>query len=885
MDERTDQARGRDDASTSRLEAHVIARAPAGDLPSWTTSAHSLLRGARWLTIATVGVGLINYLYSLVLTHALDVGDFAVFAAGQALLLTAGSVANTSVPWVLAQALAGAQGRLQRRQAITFAVLSNFCLACAAGVLLTVVALGFASTGSALLIGAAAALIFLSSTTSGYLQGEQRFVLLGVVRTGDALLKIIAGLALVLVGLEAVGALGGFAIGALLVSVVGAVLMRHDLRPTPGALKLGSLWRSTAGVGGVQALVSLLATVDLVLVAMLAGDAAAAASYQASMILSRVPLFLAGAVSVAVFPLLARDSGAGGDLVGRAVRLYLALVLPYAAALVTVPRALVDFVFPAEYSGVATLLPVTAIAGVLIGAINVVTTGLQARKYYVRSIRAQALGMVLHLAAVLLGFVWGGVLGLAVGTVVGAAGSLLLLAKASSVVLPRALRPPLGILLACAVLAIALFLLREMVVLWLIVAGTVGAVTAVRVLGCMPKDGGRRAEADDGAALVDRPSPSRPRLRILHLAFEDWRKPGSGGGAVRTREVNERLARHHDVTVLVTRYRGARGRVERGVRYIPVGLPLGYWGGILSYFALVPFAARRREADLVVEDFAAPIGSILPRLWTRRPLVAVVQWLDAEGKAKQYHLPFHRVQKVGLRKHDRFVAMSEDLAVRLRDGNPSAEVTVIPNGVPIEAFTTSATRGADIIFLGRLEIAQKGLDLLVAALSEVRDRLPGRLIFAGDGPDRKNVEGLVKRAGLAEHVVFAGRVDGLEKLRLLAHARLVVMPSRYETFGMVAAEAMACGTPVVAFEIPSLREVIRPGTGILVPPFDLAAYANAVAGLAADVAKVEQMGCRGREHIRHYDWDQVAEQQESIYLRAAERRMSDLSGADPGKRL
>ena len=62
---------------------------------------------------------------------------------------------------------------------------------------------------------------------------------------------------------------------------------------------------------------------------------------------------------------------------------------------------------------------------------------------------------------------------------------------------------------------------------------------------------------------------------MLHLGFEDWRKPGSGGGAVRSREVNERLAKAHDVTVLVSTYRGARERVENGVRYVPVGLPLG----------------------------------------------------------------------------------------------------------------------------------------------------------------------------------------------------------------------------------------------------------------------------------------------------------------------
>ncbi|QJY49045.1 glycosyltransferase [Pseudonocardia broussonetiae] len=823
--------------------------------------------GARWLTAATVGVGLLNYLYSLGLTRALDVEDFAVFAAGQALLLTAGSVANTSVPWVLAQALAGAETPLERRRAVTFALAMNTTLAVGGGGVLFVIASAFAPPGPALVVAAAGGLVFLSSTTSGFLQGGQRFALLGVVRTGDAVLKIVAGLILVLAGLGATGALGGFAIGSLLVIVTGAFLMGSDLRPAAGALRLGRLWRSAAGVAGVQVLVSALATADLVLVAVLADDAGAA-SYQAAMILSRVPLFLAGAVAVAVFPMLARDETGGAALVRTALRLYLALVLPYTVALLAMPGELVGLLFPPEYRALAALLPVTAVGGLLIGAVNLTTTAFQAQRRFASAVRAQLAGLAVYVGALLLGNLWGGVLGLAVGAAVGAAATLVLLVVSGSAVWPRAFRPPAAVLLGCALLLVALLLLREHLLLWLVVAGTVGGLNALRVLGRMPR--GSQALADraaEGSAPVD----ERPRLRILHLGFEDWRKPGSGGGAVRTREVNARLARRHDVTVLVSRYRGARARVEDGVRYVPVGLALGYWGGILSYFAALPFAARRRAADVVVEDFAAPIGSVLPAIWCRRPLVAVVQWLDAEGKSRQYHLPFHRVQAAGVRRHGRFVAMSEDLAERLREGNPSARVEVIPNGVPVEAFSVDVPRGDDVVFLGRLEIAQKGLDMLVEALGPVVDRLPGRIVLAGDGPDRRAVERLVDRAGIGHRVVFAGRVDGADKLRLLAGARLVVMPSRYETFGIVAAEALACGTPVVAFEIPSLREVVVPGAGVLVEAFDVTAFGEAVVGLAGDTGRIARAGAIGREHARRYDWDEVAERQEAVYVAAAGR--------------
>jgi glycosyltransferase involved in cell wall biosynthesis len=146
--------------------------------------------------------------------------------------------------------------------------------------------------------------------------------------------------------------------------------------------------------------------------------------------------------------------------------------------------------------------------------------------------------------------------------------------------------------------------------------------------------------------------------------------------------------------------------------------------------------------------------------------------------------------------------------------------------------------------------------------------MPGRLVLAGDGPDRRTVEAELARAGLSDRVVLLGRVDGADKLRLLASARVVAMPSRYETFGIVAAEALACGTPVVAFEIPSLREVVIPGTGVLVPAFDVPAFAEALAELANAPERVEQLGRSGRERAREYDWDDVAERQEAVYLRA-----------------
>lgn len=364
-------------------------------------------------------------------------------------------------------------------------------------------------------------------------------------------------------------------------------------------------------------------------------------------------------------------------------------------------------------------------------------------------------------------------------------------------------------------------------------------------------------------------NPTR-RLRILHLAFDDHRRPGSGGGAVRNREINRRLAQDYDVTAVTVSYPGSRERVEDGVRYVPAGLPLGYFGSILTYFALLPFVVWSHRSDLIVEDFAAPFGSWLVPLWTRRPVIAHVQWLGGIEKSKQYHLPFHLFQRWGILLHRVLITVSEGVADQLRAVNPRADVVVVPNGVEEEALQAEGPPvRRDLLYLGRLEISWKGLDLLLQAFAFIRDRADCNLLIAGDGPDRAAVLTMARRLGVDDRVVMLGRVDGQARFQLLASAQVACLPSRYETFGIVALEAMACATPVIAFDIPCLREVVDGDCAMTVPPLDARLYGEALLGLLADPERCRRMGEAGRRRSRRFDWAEIAGRQGRIYARAA----------------
>ena len=334
---------------------------------------------------------------------------------------------------------------------------------------------------------------------------------------------------------------------------------------------------------------------------------------------------------------------------------------------------------------------------------------------------------------------------------------------------------------------------------------------------------------------------------------------------MRTHEISRRLAQEFEITVVCARYAGARPRVEDGVRYVHVGLPLGYIGSLLCYFAALPWALWRYDSELVVEDFAAPFSSVAVGYLTRRPVLGVAQWLFASEKARQYRLPFHVIERIGLCSHRRIIAVSEDMADTVRSRNPKATVSVIPGGLPEEAFEDWGRPRRDILYLGRIETYQKGLDLLLEAFAAIADEIPQRLVIAGDGPDRDAIETMAVALGLGDRVRFVGWIPLDERFQWLAGAEFVAMPSRYESFGLVAVEALAVETPVVAFDIPCLREIVGSDVGAIVPKDDVDALAKAMWMLSVDPDRRTTLGAAGKAKVAHLTWDLAAEAQGAVY--------------------
>ncbi|GAA1911830.1 glycosyltransferase family 4 protein [Nocardioides marmoribigeumensis] len=295
------------------------------------------------------------------------------------------------------------------------------------------------------------------------------------------------------------------------------------------------------------------------------------------------------------------------------------------------------------------------------------------------------------------------------------------------------------------------------------------------------------------------------------------------------------------------------------------------WNGSVARLDLGPQTARRTRAWLGDGRFDV--------LHLHEPVTPSVTWHALGAGSLPLVATVHTAQERALamragaatvarrsRRIDAHIAVSRvaaDTLARYSD----APVEVIPNALDLERFAGERSPSATptVLFLGRADEPRKGLAVALRAMSAVVPAHPtARLVVAGPG----HVE------GAADHVDVIGPVSEAEKARLLLSADVVLAPHLGgESFGIVVAEAMAAGAPVVASDLPAFRALLGDGRhGLLVPPGRSADLAAAVTGLLADPARRTSLGRSGRAAARRLDWSVVTPRIVEVYRRTLSPR-------------
>ena len=270
-----------------------------------------------------------------------------------------------------------------------------------------------------------------------------------------------------------------------------------------------------------------------------------------------------------------------------------------------------------------------------------------------------------------------------------------------------------------------------------------------------------------------------------------------------------------------------------------------------------------------------------------RPLgIPVVLTFHALGNVKKRHQgskdtsPEGRldIERALVRDTDRIVATCTDEVFELlRLGGDRRRISVVPCGVDLDLFRPDAV--AEPRTPGRLRIAavgrlveRKGVGNVIAALARVlRDGGPDTELVIAGGPDAAGLDGdpdvqrlrrVAQEHGVADRVVFRGRVGRADLPALFRSSDVAVCVPWYEPFGIVPLEAMACGVPVVASAVGGLVDTVVHGkTGLHVPPRNPDQLADALVELLPDADRRRALGAAGARRARaRYSWDRVAAQ-------------------------
>ena len=377
----------------------------------------------------------------------------------------------------------------------------------------------------------------------------------------------------------------------------------------------------------------------------------------------------------------------------------------------------------------------------------------------------------------------------------------------------------------------------------------------------------------------------------------------AGGQNVHVAALAAQLANDgHDVVVYTRRDDTTTPTVVRmspgfDVVHVPAGPP-----EVISKDEMLPFMRafgtwmaehwrRTGRPDIVHAHFWM---SGLAALHAARPIgVPVAQTFHALGSLKRRHQgdrdtsPVGRIEletRIG-RECDLIVATCTDEVAELESlGVPIGKVRVVPCGVDVALFTPAKSEPVlpgrvpfRLLSVGRL-VERKGVDTVLHALARLPD---AELVIAGGPPEAKlsgdpeacRLTRLARDLGVHKRIRMLGGVDHAALPALFRGADVVVCTPWYEPFGIVPLEAAACGRPVVGSAVGGLLDTIDHGvTGVLVPPRDPTALADALAALQADPAHRRRLGRAARRRAELlYSWQSVADATTAAYRMASVR--------------
>jgi len=349
----------------------------------------------------------------------------------------------------------------------------------------------------------------------------------------------------------------------------------------------------------------------------------------------------------------------------------------------------------------------------------------------------------------------------------------------------------------------------------------------------------------------------------------------------------------HDLTEFVEETTGEIPRSEKNVELVRFSFTNVKGCVFLTQgcncFAKIVSAHKRQRFDIIHQFHIIPLGAVAVSLKRilRLPLVTTLMGLDSFSlnPSTFYRLSRPLVSFV-MNASDIVTSPSRDLALHAYDDGCRKEIQVVPHVVDSDRFDPFRLEVSARALRARLGISpsermiltvcrlvsMKKVETVVRAAPRVLGRYHNaRFVVVGSGPEYGRLVSLARELHVAQHFVFAGRARTQDVPSYYAAADLFVLPSTYETFGLVVLEAMAAGKPVIASNVGAIRElVIDRETGFLFPPGHADYLADLILRILEDEELAGRMGIKGLERSeRYFNWEQAKTRYCEIYSRLA----------------
>ncbi|MDD5448188.1 MAG: glycosyltransferase family 4 protein [Actinomycetota bacterium] len=369
-------------------------------------------------------------------------------------------------------------------------------------------------------------------------------------------------------------------------------------------------------------------------------------------------------------------------------------------------------------------------------------------------------------------------------------------------------------------------------------------------------------------------------MKIAIVSPYSWAYPGGVNSHVRGL-ASEMQRRGHEITVIAPELSGEIPMVSTVDAGRSVPIPAN---GSIAHIALSPAAGKLvrkvvRESSFEILHVHEPFVPLLCRTAVLAATCGVVATFHAAGSKRSFPRLLARATSASVfKKIDGLIAVSPS-AKSTAMSTFGGDYKLIPNGVDTKLFCREGTHASlaspgdsVILFVGRDE-PRKGLGVLLRAFELLLDEIPhAKLALVGPGLSRPRVLGSLPPR-VRDGLICVGEVGSDELPTYYRAADIFCAPSiASESFGIILVEAMACGTPVIASDIPGYRYVVEvAGGGFLFPPGNAEELAATLARLLTDEDARKRVTASALEGVGRFSWERVGEEIEKCYLEVLTR--------------